>query len=100
MQFFTAYGQADNSQTTIDRPRAKKVSLDGTDSNTPFLPTPPDSPVFAELTTAGPQQQQQHLVDKKPNLAKLNKQIQDGARAVPNLEMNTSITDFYMNTGR
>ncbi|XP_072033788.1 uncharacterized protein [Amphiura filiformis] len=80
--FFTAYGQSDNTQTT-GGPRAKKVSIDG-QADTPFLPTPPDSPVFAELTTAG-------QVDRNS--------FQDGARAVPNLEMNTSITDYYnMNT--
>lgn len=82
-------------------PRAKKVSLSSTGTDTPFMPTPPDSPVFAELTTPGQ--------DIKPDVAKLNKSLreQEGTQAVPNLEMNPSLYDFYnhdnmdtMNTGK
>ena len=104
-QCAATYDRSDSNsnqmQNSAGGPRAKKVSLSSTGTDTPFMPTPPDSPVFAELTTPGQ--------DIKPDVAKLNKRLQEqeGTQAVPNLEMNPSLYDFYnhdnmdnMNTGK
>lgn len=104
LQLFTAYCNSENSSTHSSGPKAHKVSLDSTGGEDLHLnlPTPPNSPVFAELTTAAEQQQE----DIKPDINKLNRHIrryhQEGPQAVPNLEMNPPLTDslYNLNTGK
>jgi hypothetical protein len=73
---------ADHAHMTSDLPQAMRVSMSGEEESLRSMLTPPDSPVFAELTT--------------PNNQPKGPMFQDGA--VPHLKYEPD-TYNIMNTG-